>query len=99
MKLQKSRSYTREYRAEAVKMTLEQGLSCAEAARKLGMPEGTLFGWVQAAKGVSVAAVPGARSVYELESEIKRLHKELAQVKLEREILKKATAYFAQESK
>ena len=63
------------------------------------MPEGTLFSWVRAAQGVKEAAVPGARSVYELENEIKRLHKELAQVKFERESLKKATAYFAQESK
>lgn len=90
--------YTPEFRAEAVKLVLNQGLSLAEAAKRLSIPKGTLTNWVSNAKGASVIAAPGARSVLELEAEVRRLRKELAEVRLERDILKKATAYFARES-
>lgn len=79
-------------------MVLNQGLSLAEAAKRLSIPKGTLTNWVSNAKGASAIAVPGARSVPELEAEVRRLRKELAEVRLERDILKKATAYFARES-
>lgn len=90
--------YTPEFRAEAVKLVLHQGLSLAEAAKRLSIPKGTLTNWVSNAKGVSAIAAPGTRSVPELETEVRRLRKELAEVRLERDILKKATAYFARES-
>lgn len=90
--------YTPEFRAEAVKVVLNQGLSLAEAAKRLSIPKGTLTNWVSNAKGTSAIAAPGARSVPELEAEVRQLRKELAEVRLERDILKKATAYFARES-
>ena len=62
-----------------------------------GIPKGTLGNWVLAAKRGGVAT-PGARSVAELEDEISRLRKELLETRVERDILKKATAYFAKES-
>jgi transposase len=90
--------YTPEFRAEAVKMFQEQDLSQEEAAKRLGIPKGTLANWVAAARGRSKATEPGQPSPGELEAEVKRLRKELAEARMERDILKKATAYFAKES-
>jgi transposase len=94
------RTYTPEFRAEAVKLVLEQGLSLETAAQRLSVPKGTLANWVKAAKrgsGTSTAA-PGSRSIAELEAENTRLRRELAVERMEKEVLKKATAYFARES-
>jgi transposase len=93
------RKYTLEFRAEAVKLVLEQGMTLEEAADRLALPKGTLSNWVIAAKrGDGQPAAPGSRSVPELEAEVARLRKELANANIEVEILKKATAYFARES-
>ncbi len=82
--------------AEAVRTVLENQLSISEGASRLSLPEGTLGQWVTAArKGLGT---PGSRTVAELESEILQLRKALNEARLERDILKKATAYFAQES-
>lgn len=93
-----SRKYTAEFRAEAVKMILEQGISQEEAAKRLGIPKGTVGNWMVAAKTSKVPVAPGGRSVAELEAENAKLRKELAEARTERDILKKATAYFAKES-
>jgi len=95
--MSKNQSDSPQFRAEAVKRVLEQGLSQEAAAKRLSIPKGTLGNWVAAAKGGAVA-VPGLRSAPELEAEIVRLRKELDQTRQERDILKKATAYFAKES-
>lgn len=93
------KTYTPELREEAVKLVLTQGLTLADAARRLTIPKGTLANWVVAAKrGTSVKAAPGSRSVAELEAEVAKLRKELAETRMERDIVKKAAAYFAQES-
>jgi transposase len=89
--------YSPEFRSEAVKLVLEQGLTYVAAAKRLAIPSGTLSTWVVAAKRGTVLT-PGSRSIIELESEIKSLRKELSQTKQERDILKKATAYFAKDS-
>lgn len=95
----KTKTYTPEFRAEAVKMVLAQGLTLEEAASRLAIPKGTLANWVSAAKrSTDPAAPPGSRSVAELEAEVTRLRKELATERMEKEVLKKATAYFARES-
>lgn len=90
--------YTPEFRAEAVKLVTEQGLSQKIAAQRLAIPKGTLANWVAAAKSPTRLATPGALSAVELEAENARLRKELAEARMERDILKKATAYFARES-
>jgi transposase len=83
--------YSPEFRAEAVRLVLEQGLGQAEAARRLGIAKGTLSNWVVAAKGgKDTSAIPGARSVAELEAEVARLRKALAQANMERDIIKMA---------
>lgn len=92
------KSYPTEFRAEAVKMMQAQGLKQEEAAKRLGIPKGTLAGWMSATKSSTVPAAPGARTAAELETENTRLRKELAVARMERDILKKAAAYVAKES-
>jgi transposase len=92
--------YTVEYRAQVVKLVLEQGMGLKEAADRLGMPLPTLSSWVTAAKAGQLSGIDSQRhaAVTNQDAEIKRLQKELALVQMERDILKKATAYFARES-
>lgn len=94
-----TKTYTPEFRAEAVKLVLAQGLSLEEAAQRIAMPKGTLANWVSTAKRGNVGRVmPGSRTVPELEAEVARLRKELAETRMERDVIKKAAAYFARES-
>ncbi len=95
-----SRTYTVEFRQEAVKMVQEQGLSHRAVSEKLGIPEGTLAGWV-GGKGMKLASKnkPGEQTVAELKTELTQLRKQLAEIQMERDILKKAAAYFAKHSR
>ena len=91
--------YTKEFRQEAVKLVMEEGLSWGEAARRLSLPTSTLANWVKAAKAGKLGEVgKHYRPLTEVEMELARTKKELAIVKMERDILKKAAAYFAKES-
>jgi transposase len=95
----KKQKYTPEFRAEAIKLVTEQGLSQEAAAKRLSIPSGTLGNWLTRERLPKKRnAVPGALSTAELEAENKQLRKELAEARMERDILKKATAYFARES-
>jgi transposase len=95
----RSKTYTPELREEAVKLVLTQGLTLEDAAVRLTIPKGTLANWVAAARnGTSLKVAPGSRSVPELEAEVTKLRKELAETRKERDIVKKAAAYFARES-
>ncbi|WP_431478982.1 IS3 family transposase [Massilia eburnea] len=86
----KSTTYTPEFRAEAVKLVLAQGLTLEEAAKRIAIPKGTLANWVSAAKrSADAAAPPGSRSVAELEAEVAKLRKELAVERMEKEVFKK----------
>ncbi len=91
-------NYSPELRAGAIKLVLEQGLSQQAAAKRLSIPKGTLGNRIAVAKRGGAVAAPGGRSVPELEAENARLRKDLAEARLERDILKKATAYFARAS-
>jgi transposase len=91
--------YSREFRQEAVKQVIEDKISCNEAARRLSMAPSTLTYWVKAYKSGKLGEVGKAQKpLTELEMELARTKKELAEVKMERDILKKAAAYFARES-
>ena len=91
--------YTKEFREEAVKLVTEEDLSLTEAARRLSLPTSTLANWVKAYKAGMLGDVGKTyRPLTEVEMELARTKKELAQVKMERDILKKAAAYFARES-
>jgi transposase len=85
--------YTLEFKQEAVRL-VEGGQSIAAAARSLGVVDQTLFNWVKAHRAGKLAGVD-AKPVSAEQMEIARLRAELARVKMERDILGKATAYFA----
>ena len=88
-----NRQYTDEFRSEAVKQVLERGFTVVDVAARIGIPKHTLYGWVQAAKK---AARPASPAVTASDSaEVRRLKAELKRVTEERDILKKAAAYFA----
>lgn len=91
--------YTREFREEAVKLVVEGGLTVPDAGRRLSLPFSTLNTWVKAYKSGKLEDVgKNQKPMSEMELEVARLKRELAKVKMEKEILKKAAAYFAKES-
>lgn len=91
--------YTTEFRLEAVKLITEEKLSYPEAGRRLNIAPTTLLNWVKAQKAGKLGDVGKSyRPLTEIELELYRTKKELAEVKMERDILKKAAAYFAKES-
>jgi len=90
--------YPAEFQAEAVRLVLTTDKPMAEVARDLGLNYKTLGNWVRKAREQqTLQALPGALSEHE-RLELKRLRKEVADLKVEREILRKAAAYFAKET-
>jgi transposase len=91
--------YTKEFREEAVKLVMEEKLSWTEAAHRLSIPVSTIGNWIKAYKSGKLGNIGQSyRPLTEIEIELARTKKELAEVKMERDILKKAAAYFAKES-
>jgi transposase len=95
------RVYTQEYRIEAVKLVINANMNLTAAANKLGLSVKTYSNWVQQARAGTLTAIDGYRlqPVTDLHAEISRLKRELATACEERDVLKKATAYFAKLSK
>jgi transposase len=88
--------YTKEFREQAVQLVQDQKLTIPEAARRLAMSDKTLANWVfRARQGQLSGLGESRRPVTDLEAEVSRLKRELVEVRMERDILKKATAYFA----
>jgi transposase len=90
--------YTLEFKQEAVRL-VESGQSIAAAARSLGVVEQTLYNWVKAKREGRLEGLASSKVVSAEQMEISRLRAELARVKMERDILGKATAYFAKGQK
>ena len=91
--------YTKEFREEAVKLIREGVLSVTEVGRRLSLPSSTIAYWVKMNKAGKLGDVGKThKPLTELEMELARTKRELAEVKMERDILKKAAAYFAKES-
>ena len=91
--------YTREFRQEAEEQVTEERLSLPEAARRLSLAPSTLGYWVKAQRSGKLGDVGKTyRPLTEVEMDLARTMKELAEVKMVRDILKKAAAYFAKES-
>src|SRR5664279_4003512 len=91
--------YSREFRLEAVKLAIEGMLSAKEVGRRLNVSDNTINNWVRAYRQGKLSEVgKNQKPLNETELELARLRRELAQVKMERDILKKAIAYFARES-
>ena len=97
------RQYTDEFRVEAVRLSESVGVSTA--AKRLGMPEPSLRNWMRRSragkfvKAEHIAPTAGKRSLADLEAENSRLRRELESARLDLEIVKKAAAYFAKESR
>jgi len=97
MKKRKRKNYTQEFKEEAVKLITEQGYSFAEAGRNLGVNPNLLSRWKRDIEGDLNGDLSPASAV-SAQAELKRLRKKNKQLKMEREILKKAAAFFAKES-
>ena len=95
--MRERRTFSRDYKLAAVKKVIEQGLSYCQVARDLGIPDNMIHNWRKAfeADGTLQAEVLSSPS---MDAELKRLREENRQLKLERDILKKAMAFFAKES-
>jgi transposase len=91
--------FTKEFRQEAVKLVTEEGLSWAAAGQRLSLSASTIGNWVKAEKAGKLGDIGKSyRPLTEVEIELAQTRRELAEVKMERDILKKAAAYFAKES-
>lgn len=95
--MDKRRTFSREYKLAAVKKVIEQGLSYTAVAKDLGIGDSLIRNWKKSfdKDGTFQAEVVGSQSI---EAELRRLREENRQLKMERDILKKATAFFAKES-
>ena len=91
------RRYTDDFKAQAI--ALAESIGPAKAARQLAMSVKTLANWLDASRAGRPLSSPSREPVSEMESELARLRAENATLKMERDILKKATAFFARESK
>ena len=92
------RKFSREFKIEAVRLVKERGVSAAQAARDLDVHENVLRKWVRELTTHPQQAFPGNGQMKPEQLEIERLRREVAKLKAERDILKKAAAYFARES-
>jgi transposase len=98
------RSFTQQFKEEAVRLVVQEGLSVPKAAERLEISDKTLANWVRLARRAKPhnAAVSSsqrkASPVSDLEMEVSKLRAEVARLKMEKEILKKATAFFVKES-
>lgn len=97
MSNQNRRKYTDEFKREAVKLVEEQRRTATEVARNLGVHRSRIERWCK--RFGSAGAGTGEQAMNEVErEELKRLRAEVKQLRMERDILKKATAFFAREA-
>jgi transposase len=92
------RTYTSEFKAQAVRLVTEQGYSVAEAARSLGICENLIRNWKQALHDKGELAFPGHGKLSPLEQELQHLRAETKRLLAERDSRKKAAAFFAREA-
>ena len=97
--MSKRRVFTREFKVEAVSLVSRQGLSFAEAARRLEIGQNLLRKWRDQLASEGSQAFPVKSQPSALEEENRRLRAEVDRLRMEREILKKATAFFVKESR
>ena len=95
-KRRERRHYTDEFRAGAVRLVLDEGKTCGQVARDLDLTQSALRIWVERARADRTKGKTGLTT--EEREELARLRKENRELKMEREILKKAAAFFAKEN-
>lgn len=92
--------YTKEFREEAVKLAMTEGVGVSEAARRVSISMKTVANCVRAAKAVKLERVDQhQKPLTEIEAELGWVKRELAEVKMERDLLKKFATYFGRESR
>jgi transposase len=92
------RKFSREFKLEAVKLVRERGVSAVQAARDLDVRENVRRKWVKEFGSDPIQAFPGHGQMKPEQLEIARLRREVAKLKAERDILKKAAAFFARDA-
>jgi len=95
---QRRKHYSKQFKIDAVKLVTEQGFNVSEAARNLGIHHSSLRHWKKQLESDGHQAFPGKGNLSSEKEELNRLRKENKRLRMEREILKKATAFFAKES-
>ncbi len=93
------KTYTREFKEEAVRLALTSGKPIAQIARELGISDSAIHGWCKELTEYGKDAFPGKGHQSELEEEIRRLKRDLERVQQERDILKKAVGIFSRDFK
>ena len=93
------KTYTKEFKTDAVNLVREQSYSIAEAARRLDISESVLGKWVRSARDEGDDAFRGNGNMTAEQKEIHQLREENRRLKMEKEILKKATVFFAKETR
>jgi transposase len=91
------RSFTDEFKAGAVRLVIDEGKSVGQAARELDLTESALRMWVERARADRGTGRPGVLTTAERE-ELGRLRKDVRTLRMERDILKRAAAFFAKEN-
>jgi transposase len=99
MMADRRRTYTAEFKREAVHLVTEQGYAVAEAARNLGLNPHMLQRWKRELTEYEHAAFPGNGRVLPAQEELHRLQEENKRLRMERDILKKALGFFASASR
>jgi len=94
---EKRKTYDKKYKLSAVKRIVEGGMSVSRISKDLGVNENSLYKWKRDYLGDQQNAFPGKGKMKPEDKELKNLRKELAIVKMERDILKKAILFFAKE--
>ena len=95
---QKRKHYSKQFKIDAVKLVTEQSFNVSEAARNLGIHHSSLRRWKRHLESDGNQAFPGKGNLSAEKQELDRLQKENKRLRMEREILKKATAFFSKES-
>ena len=95
---ERRRRFTKEFKVEAARLVLERGVSIRQAARDLDLNSNVLGNWVREFRSDPTFCFPGNGQQKPEAAEITALKREIAKLKMERDILKKAAAYFAKEA-
>jgi transposase len=95
----KRKHYSKQFKIDAVKLVTEQGYKVSEAARNLGIHHSSLRNWKKQLETDGNQSFPGKGHMTSDKEELYRLRKEVKKLRMEREILKKAAAFFANEPK
>ena len=95
----KRKRFNRQFKLDAVNLVINGGRPVAEVARVLGIEENTLYRWKRDLEREGADAFPGKGKLSPQEEELRRLRRELEEVKEDRDILKKAVAFFSKHGK